>query len=412
MAFSSGAFGQLRYIQEVTPGVTPFSGNGVNLRQIGPTMKAAIAVVKSEEIRADRLATGSTRTDLNVDGGFNFELSGKEYDPFLCGLLGQAAFTHFGTTGLGALIPTSCTTTSSSITAGAATSGTSLFTALAAGSWFKVVPPVAATTAIKNYFADAWFKVHATTPPTSTILTLDPATPIAAPGLVVLGVGYALSQSTIVNGSAFSTFTMEYAMTDISQFLAYTGMQVNSMDLSLDVGSIAKGSFNFFGRGHAINPATTLPGTATASQSLDVMNSVADVGAIYENGTSILGATSFIKSLKLNVNNNARGQKAIGVFGNAGVALGELALSGSMEVYMQDAVYYSKWLNGTNTSLSLGVADSLGNGYLIDFDKVTFKDGGLNPGGRSADAMLTLPFDAFYNAGTNRGIRITRAVSA
>ena len=92
--------------------------------------------------------------------------------------------------------------------------------------------------------------------------------------------------------------------------------------------------------------------------------------------------------------------------------MGELALSGTLEVYMQDAVHYNKWLQGTNTSLAIGVADSLGNGYMIELDKVTFSSGALNVGAASSDTMLSLPFDAFYNAATNRGIRITRAVSA
>lgn len=415
MTFASSAFGQLRYIAETVPGVTPGVGNGVNLRMTGPTMKAATSVIKSAELRQDRLSSGSTRVDLNVDGGFNFELSGREYDPFLAALMGQAGFTHFGVAGLGAVIPTSFTSTSSTITAGAATSGPSIFTALSAGSWFKVVPPAGASADVKMYFADKWLKVHASTPSTSTVITLDPSTPLSGFGIVAGVAGYALSQSTVQNaasGSAASTFTMEYEMSDISQFLAYTGIQVNNFELSLDVGSVVKGSFGFFGRQHSINAATTLPGSPVASQSLDVMNSVADIGAIYEAGTSILSANSFIKSVKLSVNNNARGQKAIGVFGNSGVGLGELALSGTLEVYMQDAVHYNKWLQGTNTSLAIGVADSLGNGYMIELDKVTFSSGALNVGAASSDTMLSLPFDAFYNAATNRGIRITRAVSA
>ena len=408
MAYASNAFGQLRYIPEVTAGVTPGAGNAINLRQTGPTMKAAIASVKSEEIRADRLSTGSTNTDLNIDGGFNFELSGKEYDPFLCGLLGQASFTHFGVAGLGAAIPTSCTTTSNSITAGAATSGASIFTNIANGSWFKVVAPVAASTAVKDYFADKWFKALSTT---TTVITLDASTPIAAPGIGALGVDYRISQSAIANGSTISTFSLEYALTDITQFLTYTGMQVNTFDLNLDVGAIAKGSFGFIGRGHTMQGTTLLPGSPVASNSLEVMNSVSDLGAIYENGTSVLGATSFIKSMKLSVNNNARAQKALGIFGSVGVGLGELALSGTMDVYLEDAAYYTKWLAGTTTSLSVGMADGAGNGYMIDLDKIKFTDGGLGMTGRD-DVMLSLPFEAYYSATAGRGIRITRAVAA
>ena len=407
MAFASNAFGQLRYISELTPGVTPGTGNGVNLRQTGPSMKASVSTVKSNEIRQDRLATGSTRTDMNVDGGFNFELSGKEYDPFLCNLLGQAAFTHYGTSGFGTSF--SMTTTATTITAAVAPTATSAFTTIADKSWIKIIAPVGATQAVKDYFADKWFKVSGT--PTTTAITLDASTPIVAPGILTAQVGYSISQSSIVNGATFGTFTTEYALTDVSQFLTFTGMQVNSMDLSLDVGNIVTGSFGFLGRGHTIQGTTLLPGSPVASQTLEVMNSVSDVGAIYENGTSILGATSFIKGMKLSINNNARAQKAIGIFGTVGVGYGELALSGTMDVYLENATYYSKWLNGTNTSLSVGVADAAGNGYMIDFDKVTFKDAGLSTSGRD-DVMLSLPFDAFYNAATNRGIRITRSVAA
>lgn len=410
MPFASSAYGQLRYIPESVAGTTPGTGNGVNLRQTGMTAKAALSTVSSNEVRADRLSTGLTTTDMNLDGGFNFELSGKEYDPFLEGLL-CSTYTHFGINGLGAVF--SMATTATSITASIATTGSSIFTSLANGSWIKVVPPAGATAAVKAYFADRWFKVASTT---ATVITLDPSTPISGVGIIgTTTAGYAISQSVVSNGSSLSrTFTLEYAMTDINQFLPFRGMRTNSMDLSLEVGSIITGSFGFLGQGHdGMVGATTLPGSPVASQSLEVMNSVADVGAIYENGSSLLsGSASFIKSVKLNVTNNLRGQKAVGVFGNAGVGLGQLAITGSLDIYVENANYYNKWLAGTKTSLALGMADAAGNGYLVELDKVQFKDGGLNLGGRNDDTMLSLPFEAFYDPTTNRGIRLTRSVAA
>lgn len=410
MPFASSAYGQLRYITETVAGTTPVAGNGVNLRQTGLTTKAALSTVTSNEVRADRLSTGLTITDMNLDGGFNFELSGKEYDPFLESLLGST-FTHFGVAGLGAAF--SMVTTATTITASVATTGASIFTALPNGSWIKIVPPGAATAAVKAYFADRWFKVATTT---ATVITLDASTPITGVGIIgVTAAGYAISQSTVANGASLArSFTLEYAMTDINQFLPFRGMRANSMDLSLDVGSIITGSFGFLGQGHdGMVGATTLPGSPVASQSLEVMNSVADVGAIYENGSSVLGgSSSFIKSVKLNIANNMRAQKAIGVFGNAGIGLGELAITGSMDIYVENANYYNKWLAGTTTSLALGMADAAGNGYLVEMDKVQFKDGGLNLGGRNDDTMLSLPFQAFYSPTTGRGIRLTRAVAA
>lgn len=407
MPYASGAFGQLRYIPESTPGVTPGTGNGVDLRVTNPTMKASVSTVKSNEISSTRMVSSSTNTDINVDGGFDFELSGKEFDPFFESVV-YGSFAHYGTAGLGTTF--SCTTAANSITAAVAPTTTSAFTNLANGSWIKLNPPIGATKAVKDYFADRWFKVSGTT---TTVITLDASTPITGSGLGITAVaGYSVTQSVVSNGNTVKSFTFEWDQTDVIQKLWFKGMQANTMNLKLEVGSIITGSFGFTGLTHDISATTVLPGSPVASQSLDVMNAVTDVGMVMENGTNLLNAGSFIKSVTLDVNNNLRAQKAVGVYGSSGIGSGELAVSGSMEVYFTDATYYRKWLDGTTTSLVIGMADAAGNGYLVEMDKVKFKDGGLNVGGKDSDVMLSLPFDAFYNAGSGRGIRITRAISA
>lgn len=410
MTFASSAFGQLQYMTEVTPGVTPNAGNGNNLRMTSPTAKAAVSTISSQEIRPDRLSTGLTRTGLDIDGGFNFELSGKEYDPFLEGVLDNT-FTHHGVQGLGAVF--SMSSTALTIVAAVAPVGASAFTTLPDGSWFKVIPPVAASAAVKEYFADKWLKVDSTD---ADEITLDPSTPLSGVGVLGAPVaGYRISASRVQNGAGLNrTFTLQYGMTDIAQFLAFRGMRANTMELTLDTAAMVTGSFGFIGMGHdGMKQASTLPGTAAASHSLEVMNSVADLGAIYEGGQSIFSGTdSFIKSAKFSISNNMRGQKALGVYGNAGVGLGELAITGTLEVYLEDATYYNKWFRGESTDLALGLADSAGNGYMLEFDKIQFTDGGVNPGGRNDDVMLSLPFQAFYSAETGRGMRVTRAIAA
>jgi hypothetical protein len=409
MPFASGSFGQLRFIPETVRGQVPVAGNAINLRMVEPTMKASIETTKSSEVNANRMSTGNTRVDQNVDGGFNFELSAAEYDPFLEAIVG-GTFVHFGTAGLGAAF--ALQTTANSIKAAVAPTGSSAFTSLAVGSWFKVVPGPTASAAVKAYFADAWFKVGVGS--TTTNLAVDAATPIVAPGLLAADLaGSAISQSIIVNGPARKTFSFEHSLTDVGSRMLYTGMEPNTLELNVEVGSIITGSFGFIGSSHdARDGASYLPGVPVASKAHEVMNAVTDVGTVYEGGANLLANGSFIKSLSLSLNNNARGQKAVGVFGNAGVGLGEFEISGSMQVYFQDTTYYKKWLDGERTSLTVGFCDAAGNGYLIELDKVKFRDGGLNPGGNDDDVMLDLPFDAFYDAATQRGIRITRALAA
>lgn len=409
MPFASGAFGQLRYIVETVPGTTPGAGNGVNLRNTGASLKAAVATVSSSEIASHRMATGQARTDLNIDGGFNFEMQGKEYDPFIEALLSRA-YTHYGTAGVGAVF--GLTTAALLLTAAVAPTTTSAFSNLVAGSWFKVVPPVGATSAQKDYFADTWFKVSSTT---TTTIVLDALTPVTGAGLGLTAVaGYAVSQSTSQNGNTLTrAFTMEYALTDINQFLAYRGLQVNMMEMDFQVGAITTGSFGFIGRNHdGMVAATTLPGSPVASQTLEVMNGVSDVGVLMENGVNVLGVGSFIKSVKISISNGLRAQKALGVFGTVGVGTGELEVTGTIEMFVQDATHYNRWFTGANSSIAFGFADAAGNGYLIEMEKINFTDGGFTPGGASDDSSLSLPFKAYFNAATARGLRVTRAVAA
>ena len=416
--FASTAFGQLRYIQESTPGVIPVAGTGVNLRTTGFSPKAAVQSVTSNEIRPERMVLSSTNVDLSVDGGFDFELSSREFDPFLAGVL-CGAWAHYGTDGLSASMP--LTTTANTVVAGAATSGADDFTLLKPGQWFKLVPDASASAAVKEYFASNWLKAHETTAPNATTITLSASTPLAGVGLIAAAVNFQVSSSTVANGNVRSSYALEWDQSDVGQFLQYTGMRPNTMSMDFSVGSILTGNFGFFGMRHTITQATQLPNPSVPpaapafipSQSGEVMNSVTDMGVLMVGGSNLLaGGTSFIQKVTLEVNNNLRGQKALGVFGNAGVGYGSLDVTGTMECYFENEALYEIALAGEIASLALGVADVAGNGYVIDLPKIKFKDAAVNLGNKDSDVMLSLPFQAFYDTNLKRGISIARAVVA
>ncbi len=113
--------------------------------------------------------------------------------------------------------------------------------------------------------------------------------------------------------------------------------------------------------------------------------------------------------MSLEVNNNLRGQKALGVFGNAGVGYGELSITGTMECYFENETLYQLALNSNTANFTIGVADRAGQGYLIELPKIKFTDASLNYGSKDSDVMLSLPFQAFYDTSLNRGIRVFRA---
>lgn len=84
--------------------------------------------------------------------------------------------------------------------------------------------------------------------------------------------GFAVSQSTMQNSNVRKTFSIEHDLTDVGSKLLYRGLEVNSMELSLEVGAITTGSFDFIGMSHeARDGASYLPGPSTASKTGEVM---------------------------------------------------------------------------------------------------------------------------------------------
>lgn len=368
-------------------------GNGNLLRITGETLDYTNGTERSKELRSDRQVTDTILVSASSQGGVNFEMSYREFDWLLEGIA-QSAYTVYGTNGVSAAIPT-LTLASGTITAGSATAGVDLFTTLEKGQWISLIPPAGATQAVKDYFSGRAFRLSGTVAPSSTVLTLDAATPInTSLGGVSMSNGF-VSSSRLVNGSTMKSYSMEVGHLDINQFRQYTGMIPSKLDLKIGVGSIITGSCEFMGKGMLLTQTTGM-GTVVASKGYSPANAVRGVFDILEGGSSIT-ATTYIKSADIMIDNSLRGQEAVGVLGNAGVAAGTLVASGKLEVYFADKVIYEKFLNNTDTSLAIPVQDNAGNGYVFVFPRLKYTAAKINATGLDQDNMLSLDFDALMD---------------
>lgn len=382
-ALASSSRVQLSYIKETVFGTTPGAGNGRNLRITGESLNFDYSKESSKEIRADRQTGGATTVDATAAGSINFHMQYAEYDGLMEAAL-QGTWSVFGTNGVGATFAgTFVVGPPSTITAGAATTGSSLFTLLQAGQWFRLTAPTHANDG-------KLCRVSTTIAPSSTVITLDPSTPLVA------GTGVAnctVSTARLTNGVAQNSFSIEKSFTDIVQFLTFRGMTVNKMNLNFAAASLTDGSFEFMGKNVVRNAATQLPGSATASYSYDIQNSVRGVGQLWEGGIPL--ASTFVKSMSLALNNNLRGQKAVANLGNVGIGSGDLQFTGSLEVYFADGAIYDKFINDTYTSLIVSTQDTAGNGYVFSLPRVLLMNGRVVAQGENQDVMATFDFEAF-----------------
>jgi hypothetical protein len=384
----------ISYIAESVFGTTPGAGTAKNLRFTGESLNFDLSKDASKEIRSDRQVPGTTTVDASANGALNFELSYREYDPFLEAAL-FSAYTEYGTSGVGATFTADFTTTTITNT-GAALSGANAFTVLQPGQWFRLLAPA-------NPNNGKFLRVHATTAPTSTVITLDAATPATAATGVA---SCAIQASRLTNGTTPKFFSIERTLADVGQYQLFKGMHVNKMNLKFAAGARTDGSFEFLGKNMVRAELTGMPSAPGASQTFEGQNGVTGIGLLWE-GTGPLTST-YVKSLDLSIDNALRSQTALGTLGAVGIGVGDFGCSGSAEMYFADGSMWDKFLNDTYTAITVGTKDGDGNGYILTLPRVAITGYKVMAGAKNQDIMASVTFQAFSDdANAVPGLRKT-----
>lgn len=372
-------------------GTTMTAGNGTNMDVTGEALKMAVTFTESKVLRSDRQVAGNTLTGVASDGTVNLEHRYAGLDPFIEGVLG-GTFAVYGTLGVGTTVDVLTATTSTVLTATTAPTGTSAFTTLTKGQWFRIVPPAASAAAVKTYLRRRAFRVSGTVLPTATVLTLDAATPFDT---TLGGASLALpriSSAKVSNGIRMWSYNLEVAHEDISSFRLYRGFIPGKLDWKIADTGLVTGSVGFVGKDMVDPlPTTTSMGTAISAPAYESASAVRGVFDIIENGVSI-SATTYIKSMDLMIDGSLRVQSAVGVLGAARIATGTFKVGGTMEVYFADPSMYNRFLANSKTAISLPIMDDLGNGYVYHLCKCTYTAVDVAATGQDQDVMLKVTF--------------------
>lgn len=383
---------QLAYVKEVVFGVIPAGSTGRFLRMTGESLDYKFNKVAAKEIRPDRALSGATSVDADVNGGFNFHMQYAEYDQFVEGAI-QNVYTVYGVNGVGAVFVG--THTSTTITATVAPTGNSAFTLLQGGQWFRYLAPTDANNG-------KLFRVSTSVAPSATVITLDASTPATVSASIA---NCAVQSSRTNNGTTQMSFVLEKNSTDIGQFLTYVGMNVNKMTINLVTAAITDCVFDFIGQKATRQATTLLPGATLLSNVYEVQNAVRGISQLWENGVPLTG--TYIKSMTVNLDNQLRGQKAIGNFGTVSVAVGDSMTTGKLEVYFANGVLYDKFLQDVYTSLIVSTQDGAGNGYIYSMPHVLLMNAKIVAGAKSQDMMVSFDYTA-YNDDANATVALKK----
>lgn len=215
------------------------------------------------------------------------------------------------------------------------------------------------------------------------------------------------------NGVTPSSFSIEKAFLGqaVPNYVVYKGEEVGGMSLKFESGAIATGTINLMGASATMSTtplATTFPNLVPAS-TWDVLNSVRSVARIAENGSVLSAGNGLVRSMSINIGNNLREQPAVGQANLAGVGAGYFDVTGEIQAYFDSGTYYTRYLNGTVTSLGLRLQEQTSNrAIVITLPAVEYTSGNVTAPQANQDVMCTLQFTAKRDTLTDCMIQIER----
>ena len=204
-------------------------------------------------------------------------------------------------------------------------------------------------------------------------------------------------------GTTPKFFTIEDAANDINQFRLFTGMAVSTASFSIAPNQMVTATFDMVGKGMTQAGTTGSTGGApTPSTTNSPFDSYS--GTITDGGSGI----SIVTSIDFSLSNSLAPTFVVGADNAQSLEFGSAVVEGTMTVYYEDETLINKFLNETESSITVSVDDPTGsNAYTFEFPRVKY-NGASVPLQNPQSRLITLPFVALYDTTENTNLKMTR----
>lgn len=383
---ADGSRHSLRYVPEVTPGVTPNNPAFKTIRHTGTTLALSKEALQSEELRDDRQIADFRHGARQTGGDMSIELSYGTFDDILEALLG----------GTWAVSPTSGAQSLS------ATVGTFV---RAAGSFLAdgfAVGDVIKSTGFTNPANNGTWNITALT---ATVMTVTRTTP--GPAMVVeaaaAGKTLAIAGRRLKAGVIRRTFTLERFFADISSagkpYHRYTGAEFNTLALTIAANAMVKGTIGILGLDSGLSATALAGATVAPATTTSPMDSF--TGKLLEAGVEI----AVVTELTLNLDNGMAPRFVVGSKTSIKPSIARSNLTGQITAFFEDSTLLEKFINESTSSLKFNLPDLDGNFYTITIPRLKYTGGQPDVAGEGP-IMLSMPFQAILDPATGTNIYI------
>ena len=179
--------------------------------------------------------------------------------------------------------------------------------------------------------------------------------------------------------------------------------------LTLNIASRQKvtGTFGVLGKAGTLAGTTAGSGAYTAAPTNEILNASANVGKLLEGG-AVLGAGIFVQTLEVNYNANLRVIDGVGQADAVNIGLGRFTCNGSLVALFEDEVLFDKYLNSTDSSISVVLTDPASNSMVLSFPAVVYTNGDVIGSGNDNEVVASMEWEAKMHATQNVMARIDK----
>ncbi len=200
-------------------------------------------------------------------------------------------------------------------------------------------------------------------------------------------------------------FSIEDYSADIDQARLFTGQTVSTMGISIAPNQMVTTTFGMVGKGMTIGATEKTQDAASVNSPFDAYSGDLKIG----DNVAGLAASAIITQIDFNVSNSFAPTFVVGSDETPALEVGRAEVTGSFSAYFDDATLINRFLNETESAISVSVTDSESapNSYLFTFPRVKINSADVGVDGPTS-RIISLSFTALYDTTLDTNLKIVR----
>lgn len=211
----------------------------------------------------------------------------------------------------------------------------------------------------------------------------------------------------IKSGTQRASFTFVREFSDIQAadkpFYIYTGVEINSMQLTIAANSMVTGTFSVVGQAQTTASDLTALGTPTFPPASTTSPLDSFTGTLNEGGSVI----AVVTEISMTLANGIEPRFVVGSKNTIYPSVGRSNLTGQVTAYFEDSSLVDKFLDETESSLQFTLPDGAGNEQKYIIPRIKYTGGQPDVSGEGP-ITLAMPFQALLDASSGTNLMIER----